>query len=202
MTSNDFRDWYAYHSKAFPGVADWIRKHPDTLQFWELPFAGVDLADAKQATKEMATGDLEEPRGFGQHAKTIAKRAREIGFNRQDKTQAVDGQQVYSCATCFDEGLVAVVDPRYWRDGTYRACSTYCTCQSGDRKQNRKFLDGHKAIQRPRFDKQKMFRIDYELLAEESRAQFVAWMAERSKVENHPNYTDFGDYSHEQQETF
>ncbi len=200
MTTNDFQEWYAYHSKAFPGVADWMKKHPETIRFWEMPFEHVELADAKAASREMVTGDLEEPKGFGQHAKAIARRAREIGFARKAAPQAVDGESVYGCPTCQDAGLVAVVDPRAYRAGQFRACSVYCACHAGDVKQNRKFSDGHRAVVRPRFDSTKMFRLDYEEKASDQKAAFAEWLARR--IQNHPGYTDFGEYSHETQEAF
>ena len=100
MTSNDFNDWLKYHTEAFPGVGEWLKKHPKTIQFWEMPFEHVELADAKAASREMVMGDLEEPKGFGYHAKVIARRAREIGFARKAIPQAVDGEAVYGCPTC------------------------------------------------------------------------------------------------------
>ena len=200
MTTNDFREWYTYHCGAFPGVADWMKRHPETIKFWEMPFEHVELADAKAATREMAAGDLEEPRGFSQHAKLIARRAREIGFASKTAPQAVDGEPVFSCPTCQDAGLVAVVDPRAYRAGQFRPCSVYCTCHAGDLKQNRKFSDGHRAVVRPRFDARKMFRLDYDEKGSDQKAAFEAWLAGR--IERHQGYTDFGEYSHEAQGTF
>ena len=111
MTSNDFAEWARYHGEAFPSLADWLEKHPETVKFWVKAMDAVDVRDAKTATDEMASGRLDEPKGFGQHPKVIAARARQIGASRAASLRVVDGERVYDCPLCLDEGFVPVVDP-------------------------------------------------------------------------------------------
>lgn len=173
MTENDFETWLAYHRAAFPSLGDWLRKHPETLRFWELPFADVDLAHAKAATDEMASGDLDEPRGYSQHARVIAKRARQIGYGRRQST-VIDGEKTYSCQRCLDEGYFAVVDPVHWRAGRLRPCHVLCICTAGDRKAELR-REGPRR-QTPRFDARKMFPWDEELTSAEMSGDFRRWL--------------------------
>lgn len=194
MTSNDFDAWIKYHSAAFPSLKDWLSRHADTIPFWERPFADVDLRDAKAATDEMAAGTLDEPRGYGQHARVIAARARQIGSARAAATRVVDGQRVYGCPLCLDEGYVAVVDPIHWRAGRFRDCAVLCTCGEGDRRANARLSSGHRR-QTPRYDARRMHAIDRELTIGQQRAEFQRWL-DGGRVKAMAGYeSGFDDYN-------
>ena len=174
MVEADFKAWLRYHVEAFPSLADWLKKNPGTVTFWEKPFSDVSLDDAKAATDEMASGELDEPNGYGKHPKVIAKRARQIGYGRRQSSAVVDGEQTYRCPKCLDEGFVAVVDPIHYRAGRLRPCSVLCTCCEGDRKAERR-VDGKRRAT-PRFDKRRMCQWDPELSREEMQAEFDRWL--------------------------
>ena len=169
MNKSEVIEWINYHSDAFPSVGDWIVKHQEAIRFWEKPFTDVSLDDAKAATDEMASGELDEPRGYSQHPKVIAKRARQIGYGRRQSSAVVDGEQTYRCPKCLDEGFVAVVDPIHYRAGRLRPCSVLCTCCEGDRKAERR-VDGKRRAT-PRYDKRRMCQWDPELSREEMQAE-------------------------------
>lgn len=187
MTSNDFAEWARYHGDAFPSLADWLEKHPETLKFWAKALDGVDVRDAKTATDEMASGRLDEPKGFGQHPKVIAARARQIGASRAASLRVVDGERVYDCPLCLDEGFVPVVDPVHFRRGTFRACFVFCTCAIGDRRAEARPTGSGKRRETPRFDKRRMFAIDRESPDSQQRAEFAAWLG-GGRVVNLPGY--------------
>lgn len=188
MLNQEFDSWLVNHTNAHPELAAWLKKgtNSSVLEFWKAALEKTLLSDAKDVTRRMAIGELDEPKGFSKHGAFVARQAREASYSRQSKSTAIDGEPVYVCKTCFDEGLVAVVDPVAYRAGQFRACSTYCTCHMGDLKQNRKFSDGRRAIVRPRFDAAKMFLLNYDMDTNEShtqfadcRAQFETWLDSR-----------------------
>ncbi len=187
MTSNDFQTWVDYHSAAFPAVADWLRKHPETVKFWAKALDGAELRDAKAATDEMATGTLEEPKGYGQHPRVITKRAREIGSARSGGLRVVDGQPVYGCPLCHDDGFVPVVDPIHFRNGTFRPCYVICTCHAGDQRAYARPTGSGKRRETPRYDKRRMFAIDPESRESGQRAAFTAWL-DGGRVAELPGY--------------
>lgn len=202
MTPTEFNTWLDYHKAAFPALGKWLKDHPETVKFWIKPFGGVSVDAAKAATDAMAAGELDEPRGFGSHPKVIAKHARELQHSEERQQFTADGEPIYNCPRCLDQGFVAVVDPVHYRAGELRACHVLCTCREGDRKAGRKYGDGHQPIFIPRFDAVKMFPWDYEIKLDEFRRDFETWLATGRGVTSHSNYTDFGDYSHERQEAF
>lgn len=186
MTSNDVVDWIRYHSDAFPSVGDWIGKHPETVKFWGKAFDGVDLRDAKAATDEMASGKLDEPKGYSSHPRVISKRARELAFARGGQ-QVIDGQRVFGCGLCADSGYVPVVDPVHYRNGTFRACYVICTCGTGDQRAHARPIGNGKPRQTPRYDRSKMFALDPELTDAQLRVDFAAWLS-GGRVKDLPGY--------------
>lgn len=194
MTSNDFEAWIAYHSAAFPTIGDWLRKHPETVRFWEKAFDGIDLRDAKAATDEMASGKLDEPKGYSSHPRVISKRARELAFSRGGQ-QVIDGQRVFGCGLCADSGYVPVVDPVHYRNGTFLACYVLCTCGTGDQRAHARPSGGGKPRQTPRFDKSRMFALDLERPESELRESFRQWLG-GGRVASMPAYEPaFADYN-------
>lgn len=187
MTNNDFTSWIEYHSAAFPALGDWLRKHPETLKFWAKALDGASIQDARTATDEMAAGDLEEPKGYGQHSRVIAKRARELSLARSASLRVVDGEPVYGCLLCLDEGYVAVVDPVHFRRGTFRPCYVLCTCATGERKANQRPAGSGQRRETPRYDRAKMFALDPEMTDAQNRQDFAAWLG-GGRVKDLPAY--------------
>lgn len=202
MIFTEFNDWLAYHVRAFPAVGDWIKKHPDTVEFWANPFEDVNLADAKAATDAMAAGKIEDPRGYSKHPIVIARYARELHRANARPVIGPNGERTFSCAVCCDDGMVAVVDPIHYRKGRLRSCSVYCTCPVGDRKQNRSNADGHRSVVRPRFDPGRMFPWNGELTVAQNQVEFEAWLNSDHGIASHRNFTDFGEYSGDQSSEF
>jgi len=187
MTTNDFDSWLNYHSAAFPSVGDWIKKHPETVRFWEMAMAEASVQDAKAATDEMVSGVLDEPKGYGQHPRVIARRARELALARKSSLRVVNGQPVFSCSLCHDEGYVPVVDPVHYRNGTFRPCYVFCTCSAGDSRASRRPTGGGKRRETPRYDRRRMFALDPEKTGSELKVEFRAWLS-GGRVTELPGY--------------
>jgi len=177
VTNNDFNEWLQYHVRAFPAVGDWLKKHPDTVEFWANPFGDVNLVDAKAATDAMAAGRIEDPRGYSKHPVVIARHAKELRRASVRQMTGPDGERTYSCPICLDEGQVGVVNPVHWKAGRFRECFVYCTCPEGDRKQNRVSSDGRRARIRPRFDHSRMFKWNLDVSMQQLRSEFEQWLA-------------------------
>lgn len=195
MTKNDFDSWMKYHTAAFPSVGDWLKKHPETIRFWEMALADASVQDAKAATDEMVSGTLEEPKGYTSHPRSIAKRAREISLGRKSSLRVVDGEPVYGCSLCLDEGYVPVVDPVHFRDGTFRPCYVLCTCSTGNRKANHRPDGSGKRRETPRYDRAKMFALDPELTGAQLKRDFQSWL-NGGRVKELPGYeSEFDAYN-------
>ena len=137
------------------------------------------------------------------------------------RPQYVNGEPVYRCGVCCDGGTVAIWHPDTvraildCRKVVYWTAVVACTCQAGDRWARERILASKRWHPLPRYDEKRMRRPQFVFekegtthlaitgrFGEREKADLEAWIDEQEKIENHPNYTDFGDYSHEQQETF
>lgn len=138
MTSDEFYDWLEFHKGLFSGFGKWFADLPgQAVATWSEGLEGVSLAAAKEATREMAFGDLDEPRGYSKHLAAIRRRAREIaGSSRPEKkVKLVDGQVVYDCPYCQDSGLRTIYHPQMVHevvngseDALLRTCVVGCPC--------------------------------------------------------------------------
>jgi hypothetical protein len=133
----------------------------------------------------------------------------------------VNGEEVYDCPLCEDSGTVAVWHPdtvrgiRNGKDVARAVCVVACVCSEGDRWARERTLNGKRWPPLPRFDDKRMRRPQFTFekegqthlaltgrYGEREATDLLAWIEAQERIENHPNYTDFGDYSAEHQETF
>lgn len=133
----------------------------------------------------------------------------------------VNGEEVFDCPLCEDAGTVAVWHPdtmraiRNGKDAKYETCAVACTCQSGDRWARERTLNGKRWPPLPRYDEKRMRRPQFDFerdgeqhtaltgrYGERERKDLEAWVETLQRVENHRNYTDFGEYSSEPQDAF
>lgn len=128
----------------------------------------------------------------------------------------IGGEEVFDCGLCEDGGTVVVWHPytvRAIRDGrgaSYMTCAVACTCQAGDRWARERTLANKRWPPLPRFDEKRMRRPQFEFerdgtsyaaitgrYGEREKADLEAWVEAGRRVENMPNYTDFGENSYE-----
>jgi hypothetical protein len=151
MTREEFKSWANQHGAAFDGYSEWLKRGgAELIDLTYNALANCELGDAKGATAAMVAGDLEMPRGYGQHAAVVrrwcyaAQRRRDSQQRASMRCQPrqVDGHDAFDCLTCRDEGVVVVlakqtceeivagtiVGPR--DQGIYTALAC-CTCRRG-----------------------------------------------------------------------
>jgi hypothetical protein len=99
MTGSDFNSWLKYHTTRFSGLVTWFGKFSDVSRgpldptkaeiagAWEQILTGVDLADAKAATDQLASGEAEfSDRGFDCHPRDVRRLARSVKERRCPST--------------------------------------------------------------------------------------------------------------------
>ena len=147
MNRQEYTDWVKYHAGLFPGFEKWYAGiAQDAVEVWREGMASVDFEHAKAASKQMAIGELEAPRGYTKHLPAIRRRARDLGFQtRPERPTVVDGQRAYRCPVCLDEGLVSIYQPAFIArlmegditdeaaEKKVRSCNTRCSCDASRR---------------------------------------------------------------------
>lgn len=116
MNYDQFQQWLAHHSAKYSGLTKWIGLLPareKTLQAWYYAMRDVDLDHAKQASDRIFAGVEPEPHGWDRHPSTIRAIALRLADEARDEWRpaVVDGEQVYRCAVCLDQGYVSVWSP-------------------------------------------------------------------------------------------
>ena len=151
MTSEEFSAWLDYHGSLNPGFSVWYGKQADEMiVVWSEGLGDVDLDSAKQASKEIAIGDIDEPRGFTKHLPAVRSRARELAFAKDEtpRKRWTAGHESFSCAYCWDSGFVTIYHPvtvdlamRGELDEAtmIRTCAVDCCCDAGKRDSDTKF---------------------------------------------------------------
>lgn len=147
MNQPEFNDWLRHHSASFPSFAQWLHKQPnrgDIKQVWERIMSDVSLSEAMKATDAMACGDVEPPRGFGDHVRAVRLLAKGYSARRTKPTRRnIDGQPTYACKDCEDSGVLYVFHPKSMREQETgelkrdymthigRALPVKCDCEAG-----------------------------------------------------------------------
>jgi len=177
MNSTEFRDWLKYHTECFPSVQTWISKHDTILVPWEETLSDVSLADAKEVSRLMSIGDLELPTGYGDHARFVRRKARDMAFKRADVKSSpsyIGDERVFNCPDCEDTGFVRVVDPVHWKEGRFRDCHVFCRCSKGELVRNRR-SNAARPRRGPIYNPKRMFKIAN--LDKSEYNAFVEWIS-------------------------
>ncbi len=153
MTNDEFQRWFAHHRTCYPRIDAWLGRlkgeydSKAVLRNWYKALQDVDLEDAMTATDAMFRGDFAEPREWDQHPSTIRKSAKGFAANRrtttfESKPRFINGEPVYHCRDCLDQGLLTVWHPqsiKAMRDGTFGGtfteytCAVRCTCDAANK---------------------------------------------------------------------
>jgi hypothetical protein len=158
MTFDEFNEWFSYHASCFVSMQSWLDKvtkgegAPSTRDIkrrWLSVLQNIELADAKKASDKMLSGEEEEPnyRGssnFSKHPAAVRRIAQRLRGDRDParrRERFVDGERVYSCLRCRDDGVVWCWHPESMRAAkkgtlgqpfTVCSCAVRCTCREGD----------------------------------------------------------------------
>lgn len=210
MTQDTFQEWLDYHCCAFPGVTAWLAKHTPgnasderkPAAHWMRALEDVSLSDAKRATDAMLAGDLDEPKGYSAHPRTIRRWCRTIaGGERRvgQEPEYVDGERVHRCQECQDNGTIPILHPDTITEArqtgdvqAFMACVVACRCSAGEkwsrslRKANGDERDALPVIQ------PHMFRVSGAIVSDEEKQRFWEWFEGDGdrRVEHHANYHD------------
>ena len=154
MIQIEFDEWLRYTQECFTGIEPWLSRitkmgeNPPTrkgvLHKWFLALQDVSLSAAKDATAKIHRGEIEEPKGFDRLPAAIRKASgvTKKHFERSwdhDRYDA-DGNQTYSCLTCFDQGWVfcwhpvsmkAVTSGNLGEPFTLYSVVVFCNCEAG-----------------------------------------------------------------------
>ena len=109
----------------------------------------------------------------------------------------IESEPVYNCPDCLDTGFASVVDPVYW-PASLRSVAVVCRCAEGDRRSTAR--DNDKRVKR-----KKVARLNGRMAIFRpgmNRTEAQEAIAEATRIENRENYTDFGEYAYEREETF
>lgn len=111
MTSDEFDQWSAYHTRRFPGIEKWLLGMPDkgddAIAAWRITLGLIPLDAAKRASDEMhADANLQPP--YERHPALVRDLARKhMGETRR----YIDGEAT-RCGLCDDQRFVLIWQPR------------------------------------------------------------------------------------------
>lgn len=148
MTRDEFDLWFDEHSAYFPGIRTWLGKldqHARAVTtVWFESLKRYELVDALAASQRMY--DQGRSAVYEKHVQVIRAILREIEHERTVeaiKPRFVDGQQVYQCPRCEDDGRLIAYQQRTLkaaREGTLDepgavvTCAVACQCSAGDHR--------------------------------------------------------------------
>ena len=124
MTADEFDTWFEEHTACFTGIHSWLAKVPEkerdtVIRMWRRALAYVDLDDAREATVKLFSGEAERPRSFDDHPSCVRRLADKRRCSRQLgrlRRRFVDGEEVFACRECLDDGRMIV-----WHQASMRA---------------------------------------------------------------------------------
>jgi hypothetical protein len=148
MTRDEFDQWMEEHTAHFPGVATWLAKFGEVqeravLRVWFQHLKASDLQDTLRATVQLFDQGGRSP-VYERHPQAIRSIVREIELARTAeslKPRFIDGEQVYNCLLCEDDGRVscwsrksmeAAADGTLGEPFTHYSCAVACSCVAGD----------------------------------------------------------------------
>jgi hypothetical protein len=151
VTDKEFHDWFAYHLSCFTGIAAWLDKatkgtsapsRKDILARWYGVLRGVTLADAKAATLQIHSGEVEEPKGFDRHPAAVRRLCKDNTNEYHGPKRDADGNETFTCALCLDIGYVMVwgertvqhVEKHGWEHAPIVTAAAVCICDAGNKR--------------------------------------------------------------------
>ncbi len=148
MTQDEFAVWLDNHQAHFPGVGTWLGKFAQTekeaiLGVWFKHLWTCEPADCTEATTTLYAQGGRGP-VYERHPQAIRSIVRKQELARiadEIKPRYVDGEQVFGCLLCQDDGLLrcwhpktvaAVIDGTIGDNFTLYTSAVACSCAAGD----------------------------------------------------------------------
>lgn len=144
MNRSEFNEWFAFHCSAFRSIADWFARLGEeeserTLGHWFRVLRNVGLDEARVATEQLFSGEEPEPKSRDKIPSVIwaIAKGRRVGrvTSRESPTVYVDGEPVYECPLCEDDGRITLRVPAETGEpfpkAIYDTCFA-CRCRHGE----------------------------------------------------------------------
>ena len=149
MTREEFNDWFDRHAEYFPGVRTWLdkldpRHARGVTDIWFQHIQSCDQADCLAASQRLYDAGGRAP-VYERHPQAVKDLVYRIKLERvaqQVQPQFIDGEQVYQCPQCQDDGrlicwskksMEAAHDGTLGEPFTVYRCAVACDCQAGER---------------------------------------------------------------------
>jgi hypothetical protein len=191
MSGEEFRRWITHHTNCFPGVRSWMHKNSEDgdidpiLRKWYAVVQDLDFEACVEATSAMHRGDEKVPY-TSQHPAAVRAAAKRIeggeavATRQRRQAEVIDGQVVYHCHGCLDNGHRIIVKPKLVdtvaaivrehpdyeiKDlglSKGRTCVVACNCESGAvfARDRRSRVTGIVSTALPEYDYRKHLRHD------------------------------------------
>lgn len=157
MTSDQFNEWFEFHTKCFPSVRQKVSEN-DCWVPWKRSLASVDMETAKRASQELF--NIESDVWWEKHPgriRAIASRLRQSENKAESWTQCKDyREQRFKCYLCRDTGLVsvyqgeayhAILEDRYQRKKHFRTVTVAChVCETGKKRSGKLKTEGRESF--------------------------------------------------------
>jgi len=151
----DFDRWLSYHTKAYPGMAKWLKENEDQLRFWRRLLEAYSIDELSSATDRLYAAD-EQPRGYSEHARAIRRILADgnpVRAESESGPRMVHDHLVADCPQCMDYGSVSVLGPKTLKllrttegEVPLLTCALACDCRRGHGKRLPKWADGYSLV--------------------------------------------------------
>jgi hypothetical protein len=138
VNTEEFGQWLAYHTTAYPGLTKWLETNDGQVDMWARLLQKTPLDAARRATDALFEQE-DQPRGYGEHPRAIKRLAWETRAAPPQPRQ-INGHDTYLCPRCRDSGILSVASAATlraaWvdmRSHGVRWCAVACDCEAGER---------------------------------------------------------------------
>jgi hypothetical protein len=166
MRRDEFTDFQDYLFARVPELESWLNgfavaRREETIESWFEVLSRLDVEAAQYAVRLLQAGDEQEPRSFSKYPACIAAIVKRIRGEcaqeaRRRGPRIIDGEEVFECLQCRDDGRVSCWHPEsmkaarggtlgqvvirgldcFGRQEEHRAplftCALACTCAAGE----------------------------------------------------------------------
>lgn len=155
MTDAEFGRWFDFHCGLYPSLRTWMEglENRDAVRAaWMLVLSPLDLNTARDASFRVYR-EKEQPEGFGLHAGAVARVAKRLLGEREERRAArcAGFESSYRCWRCHDRGVTVILPTveklrrmerfygeekvAQWKEGGFATMTqaVACSCLEGER---------------------------------------------------------------------